>query len=226
MRPEQPMAEPTLELFELVNAKGVSLSPFVWRIRCALALKELSWKSTKLGFTDPRKGFKTFPALRHGQKLMDGSWVIASHLEQRFPKRESLFGPGGEVHASMLAHWVDSQLLVVVFRTIVLDIHDCARAIDQAYFRQSREARVGDTLEATQARQRERGNQLKPLLEPARRQFGETPFLHGESPRYGDFCLFGMFQWAHGCSDYAFLEPDDPVSGWLSRMDGWLEEKA
>lgn len=217
------MAEARLELFELVNAKGVSLSPFVWRIRCALHLKALDWNSTKLGFTDPRKDFKTFPALRHGQQIMDGSWRIADYLERRFSGRESLFGPGGAAHAALLAHWVDSQLLAVVFRTIVLDIHDSARPMDQTYFRQSREARVGDTLEATQARQREKGNQLRPLLEPARRQFAEHPFLHGESPRYGDFCLFGMFQWSRGCSDHVFLEDGDPVGEWLERMDGWLE---
>jgi len=217
------VAEAGIELFELVNARGVSLSPFVWRIRCALALKQLDWTSNKLGFTDPRKGFKTFPALRHGRQLMDGSWNIAAYLERHFPQRESLFGPAAEAHAGFLAHWVDSQLLGVVFRTIVLDIHDAARPMDQAYFRQSREARVGATLEVTQARQREKGQALKPLLEPARRLFAEQPFLHGDTPRYGDFCLFGMFQWARGCSDHEFLEAGDPVSEWLARMDGWLE---
>jgi len=219
------VAEAKLELFELVNAGGSSVSPFVWRIRCALLHKALAWQSTKLGFTDPRKGFTSFPALRHGQQLMDGSWDIACHLEHSFAKGPSLFGPGGEAHAALLAHWVDSQLLAVVFRSIVADIHDAARPMDQAYFRQSREKRLGETLEAAQARQRERGNALTALLEPARRQFANHAFLHGESPRYGDFCLFGMFQWSRGCSDYNFLEPGDPVGEWLERMDGWLEER-
>lgn len=220
------MARKQLELFELVNAHGVSLSPFVWRIHCSLLHKQLDWTVTRLGFTDPRKGFRTFPALRHGQKLMDGSWDIACYLEQAFPDQPSLFGPGGTAHAGLLAHWVDSQLLAVVFRTIVADIHDAARPMDQAYFRQSREARLGDTLENAQARQRERGNALTALLEPARRLFMQHPFLHGETPLYGDFCLYGMFQWVRGCSDYPLLAADDPVGGWLARMDGWLGERA
>jgi glutathione S-transferase len=218
------MAEHELELFELVTAQNVSLSPFVWRVRCALLHKGLPWQSIPLGFTDPRKGFKTFPALRHRKHLMDGSWDIACYLEHSFRDTPGLYGPAGEAHAALLAHWVDSQLLAVVFRTIVADIHDAARPMDQAYFRQSREARLGDTLEQAQARQRERGNQLGPLLEPARRQFASHDFLHGAVPLYGDFCLYGMFQWSRGCSDYLLLKTDDPVSSWLTRMDGWVEQ--
>lgn len=217
------MGAPALELFELVNGRGFSLSPFVWRIRCALEHKGLPWTSTPLGFTDPRKGFRTFPALRHDDLVMDGSWDIACYLEDHFADLPSLFGPGGREHAAFMAHWVDSQLLAPVFRCIVLDIHDAARPADQPYFRESREKRVGDTLEAAQAKHRERGNPLPPLLEPARRHFATQPFLHGEAPLYGDFCLFGTFQWSRGCSDYRFLEDGDPVLDWLGRMDRWAE---
>ena len=119
--------------------------------------------------------------------------------------------------------WVDSQVMPVVFRSMVADICQSARPEDQAYFRAQKEKRLGDTLEASQARQRGKGNQLMGLLEPARRLFRQQSFFGGERPLYADYALYGVFQWSRRSSEYAFLEDDKPVLQWLDRMDRWHE---
>jgi glutathione S-transferase len=71
---------------------------------------------------------------------------------------------------------------------ILPDIHDhLADAEDQAYFRRSREARFGMSLEAVAAG-REAG--IEPFrlgLAPLRRTVATQPFLGGEAPLYPDY---------------------------------------
>lgn len=213
-----------IELYEVFNDQGVSMSPFVWRARCALLYKGLVYESVPMGFADPREGFESFPTLRHDGELICGSWDIAEYLEERFIDRPRVFGnEQGKTLATFINHWVDNQLMPVVFRSIVVDIHDSARASDREFFRARKEQVLGDTLENSQQRQRAKGNRLTGLLEPARRLFGGEDFFGGNGPLYPDFCLFGMFQWARIASDYTLLEEDDPVRDWLGRMDAWLD---
>jgi glutathione S-transferase len=43
-------------------------------------------------------------------------------------------------------------------------------------------------------------------------------FLAGDAPRYADYILFGVFQWARAISPIHLLEPDDPVAAWRERL--------
>jgi glutathione S-transferase len=215
-----------LELFEIVNAEGVSFSPFVWRARCALLLKGLHWDPVFLGFTDPRDGFDTFPALRHDGEVVCGSWDIAEYLGERFVDRPRLFGDEqGHSLARFVTAWVDNQVMPVVFRGMVADICASARPGDREYFRAQKELSLGDTLENTQLRQRAKPTRLKGLLEPARRLFKEQDYFGVGSPLYPDFALFGVFKWARISSGYPLLEEGDPVADWLARMDAWLDRQ-
>jgi hypothetical protein len=45
-------ADTTVRLYELVLENGCSASPYVWRIRYALAHKGLSFESIPIGFTE------------------------------------------------------------------------------------------------------------------------------------------------------------------------------
>ena len=43
-------------------------------------------------------------------------------------------------------------------------------------------------------------------------------FLGGAAPNYGDYIVFGAFQWARTISDFRLLADDDPIFAWFQRM--------
>src|SRR6185503_12661036 len=99
------------------------------------------------------------------------------------------------------------------------DIHDVLVDSDRAYFRESREKRLGRTLEETAA-----GREAH--LEPARAGFealrvkltmGE-PFLSGEHPGYADYIVAGIFLWIASIGTLPLLRPDDPLLPWFERV--------
>src|SRR5579864_6278963 len=75
--------ETQVRLYELVLENGRSASPFVWRIRYALAHKGLSFESMPIGFTDIPNvfggRFKTVPVICHGDTMLAESWDIAEY---------------------------------------------------------------------------------------------------------------------------------------------------
>jgi len=42
--------------------------------------------------------------------------------------------------------------------------------------------------------------------------------MGGASPNYGDYIIFGGFQWARCISPFRLLVEDDPVFAWRERM--------
>src|SRR6195256_1448341 len=147
----------TLKLYELVGTDAARpFSPFCWRTRMALAHKGLSAETIPWCFTEkqaiaPHKSEKV-PVLLDGETAVVDSWVIANYLEDTYPDRPSLFGgEGGRAVGRMLNWWGDTVVIAGMFPFIVADIHSHLRPEDQAYFRTTREARFGKTLEEVSA---------------------------------------------------------------------------
>jgi len=139
-----PTAVDKIRLYELVLDSGCSASPFVWRIRYALAHKGLPFESVPVGFTEIPKvfggRFKTVPVIEHGDTLMAESWDIAEYLDRAFPGAPALFSGPAELAMVRLADaWFLADVLRKMFFVYVLDIHNAARPEDRAYFRRSRE---------------------------------------------------------------------------------------
>jgi glutathione S-transferase-like protein len=67
-------ADDKVRLYELVLENGRSVSPFVWRIRYALAHKGVPFECVPIGFTDIPKvfggRFKTVPVIEHGSTML------------------------------------------------------------------------------------------------------------------------------------------------------------
>jgi glutathione S-transferase len=105
-------------------------------------------------------------------------------------------------------------------RFTVLDIWRHVHDKDKEYFRQSREKRIGTTLEAFTADRAERLEGFRRDLAPLRQVFQAQPFLGGERPLYADYIVFGAFQWARCVSEFQLLKSDDPVAQWRGRMLG------
>ena len=77
---------------------------------------------------------------------------------------------------------------------------------------------MGASLEAVQSGREERLVPFRQSLQPLRSLLEAQPFVGGDKPLYGDYIVFGGFQWARNISDFKLLEPSDPVHAWRERM--------
>jgi glutathione S-transferase len=223
----------TIRMYDLAGADPARrFSPYCWRTRMALKHKQLEFECLPWRFTDTEAIAPFYaggdpalvPVLVDGDVSITDSWNIAEYLEEAYPGKPGLFdGEAGKRHARFLKHWVETTVHLPVTRMIVLDIHDRLDEKDKAYFRASREKRLGKPLEEVVAgREAQQADFLK-LLAPLRNVVKEQPFLSGEAPSYGDYVVFGAFQWARCTSSFDVLAGDAPVSAWRERMLGLFD---
>ena len=202
---------------------ALRFSPYCWRTRMALAHKGLAVQTIPWRFTDTAalafSGQGRVPVIRDGERVVFDSWAIAEYLEDSYPDRPSLFGGAtGRAHARFINAWVDGVLLGAIARLIVRDLLDVVAPQDVEYFRNSREARFGKTLEAVQAGRETTVADLRATLLPARLVLGKQPWLGGAAPSYADYILFGSLQWPRCVSRFELLAEDDVVAVWRGRM--------
>ena len=212
-------------LYELAGRDGRRFSPFCWRTRLALAHKGLDAICEPCRFTEKDKiafsGQERLPILTNGSKTIADSWAIACYLEDTYRDRPALFGgPTSRGLSRFVNHWTDTQLLPALSHCIILDILQWLEPEDEAYFRRTREARYERTLEEIHAERPSHLAKLFPVLAPLRRLLHDQTWISGAGPAYGDYIVFGAFQWARCVSDVRLLEDDDPIRSWLTRMAG------
>ncbi len=198
-------------------------SPFCWRARMALAHKGLAVETVPWHFTEkdklPTPNAGRVPVIVDGDTVVHDSSAIADYLETRYPDRPSLFGGEiGRALARFVQNWTETVLQTGLIRLVVLDIWKHVGPADQQYFRESREARLGITLEEAVADRESRLPAFRASLDPLRRTVERQDFVSGKAPAYADYIVFGAFQWARSISDFALLAADDPVNAWRGRM--------
>jgi glutathione S-transferase len=218
------MPESALRLYELALQNGRSASPFVWRVRYALAHKGLPFESVYLGFCEiPQRfdgRFKTVPILERGDTVMAESWDIAQYLDSAYPRAPLLFSSAPELAmVRLMDEWFTAEVLRKMFRMYILDVHDAARPEDKPYFRESRETRFlhGKTLEEFTADRVTRLPALRDALNPLRLHLKNHPFMGGSSPNYADYIVLGAFIWAASVGTVTMLAADDSLRGYVDR---------
>ena len=198
-------------------------SPFCWRARMALAHKGLAVETVPWRFTEkdklPTPNDGRVPVIVDDGKVVHDSTAIAEYLEAQYPDRPSLFGgEAGRALTRFVQNWTETVLQVGLIRFVVLDIHKRIGPADQVYFRESREARLGATLEEVVKDRETRLPAFRASLDPLRRTVERQHFVCGSAPGYADYAVFGAFQWARSISDFELLAADDPVRAWRGRM--------
>ena len=215
-----------MKLFELVGRDpSQGFSPYVWRTRMALAHKGFEPEMVPLRFTEiaDRLEFaesRTVPVLVDDNKVVADSWHIACYLEDSYPDRPSLFG--GDVGRVQARHFNMSSfhhLVMPLFQAIVGEIFEMLDDEDQAYFRESREKRLGKALEDMEEHREENLNLFRSNLRPYEMTLREYEYFGGETPAYGDYILYGILQWAKGTSRAQLVEEDSRLGDWRGRMD-------
>jgi glutathione S-transferase len=143
----------SLVMYERIGFDGRRPSPFSWRIRYALAHKCIPVEFRTVRFADVDtirnlSGQEKVPVIVDDDKVIYDSWNIAVDLEEAFPNQPSLFvGPAGRAHARFINHWSDQTLGPAIRRLTSSAFILCLAPEDRDYFRRSREAVYGCTLE-------------------------------------------------------------------------------
>ena len=153
-----------------------------------------------------------------GERTISDSWRIAEYLEETYPDAPSLFGSAeGKRHARFIKHWTES-LHPMVSRMVIRDIYDELHESDKAYYRESREKRLGKSLEEAAADREDTRKKFAAALAPLRLAVAEEPFLCGDKPGFADYIAFGMFQWPRCSSPFPILLAEDSIADWQKRM--------
>lgn len=214
----------TIVMHDLAGADpALRFSPYCWRIRMALAHKGLAVETIPWRFTEKDvlafSGQGRVPVIRDGDTVVSDSWSIAEYLEGTYPDRPSLFGGAtGRAHARFINGWADGVMMGGIARLIVRDLLDVVDPKDRAYFRESREARFGMSLEAAQEGRETRVADFRATLLPVRLVLSRQAWLGGDTPSYADHIIFGSLQWPRCVSRFELLAADDPIAAWRERM--------
>lgn len=211
------------KLYELVGTDTARrFSPYCWMTRMALAHKGLDAESIPWRFTEKEAiapfGSEKVPVLLDGDKAVADSWTIATYLEDAYPDRPSLFGGDGGRAMGRLIRSMGELMIGNIATFIVADVHSHLGPTDQAYFRQSREARFGKSLEAVVADREVRVDAFRKSLDPLRLMLRAQPFVGGQAPNYADYTFFGPLQWSRAISPFKLLDENDPVYAWREKM--------
>jgi glutathione S-transferase len=211
-----------IELYELAGADpSIRFSPYCWRARMALAHKGLEARTIPWHFGEKRlpKGAEKVPVLVDDGEVIADSSAIAQHLEASYSNGPSLFGGEcGEAHGRFITAWANQVLQPGLFPLIVLDIFAQVKPEARAYFRASREKRVGTTLEKAAEGRESKLPELADMMKPLRSALAEAPFVGGEEPSYADYTVFGAFMQVRCLSTFEPLAEDDPIHAWRERM--------
>ena len=210
-------------LYDLAGAEDDRrFSPYCWRVKMALAHKGLPFETVPWRFTEKDAiAFSSqglVPVLRDGERVVHDSWAICQYLESAYPDTPPLAECAQAwAYAAFIREWTDRTLHPAISRVILPDVLAHVHPKDREYFRSSREARNGTTIEAFSADRPGHLAHLGKVLDPLRATLASQPFLGG-APGLADYLVFGAFQWARCASPVPLLAADDSIHAWRERM--------
>ena len=214
----------TIQLYDLAGKEdNRRFSPYCWRVRMALAHKELDVNTIAWRFTEKdaiaQSNQLSVPVIINDDDCISDSWNIACYLDEKYPNSPALFETSKDKALSQfIKNWVERDLFPHFIRILALDIHDHLHDKDKAYFRETRELRFKTTLEDFTSNTEKSIKDLNIALSPARATLNTQPYLCGAQAAFADYILFAAFQWARCVSPTQLLMPDDVIYEWREKM--------
>lgn len=214
----------TIEVWELAGADDATrFSPHCWRVRLALAHKGLDdvrfhpWRFTEkeaIAFSGQDKT----PVLKDGERVVRDSWAIAEYLEETYPDRPLFGSAEAWAMGRFVKDWCESKFQPMLLPALAKPIHDVLAEKDRAYFRESREERLGRKLEDLHADRDHVMESVRARLEPLKRTLAVQTYLGGFQPNFADYILLAVFQWARFTDPALEIDPDPSIVVWRQRV--------
>jgi glutathione S-transferase len=211
-------------LYDLAAADpALRFSPYCWRIKLALAHKNLPFETIPWRFTEKDKlafsGQTKVPVLVDGETIIHDSQAIAEYLEITYANQTSLFGDAASRALTyFIKQWTELTLHPVIVKIVLPDIYPQIDQNDQPYFRQSREAVFGKTIEMMAAERDSHLPAFDSILAPIRRTLAAQSFIAGNAPSYADHIVFGALQWARLMSRLTLFDDQDAITLWMAAL--------
>jgi len=212
------------KLYDLAGADPqLRFSPYCWRIKLALAHKGLSYETIPWRFTEKDEiAFSAqtkVPVLVDGGETVSDSYAIAEYLEKKYPNGPALFNDiGTRSLTRFVKHWAEDTLHPAIARLILPSLFVLLDPKDQPYFRKTREAAFGMTIEDLASKRDSYVPAFKAALVPFRRTLEAQAFLGGPAPLFADHIVFGALQWARKGSAVPLWDLDDPIQRWMEAV--------
>lgn len=211
-----------IKFFDLALSHGATISPFVWATKYAIAHKGLEMEVVPGGFTGimERTGGKSerLPAIVDDGEWVLDSWLIAEHLDAKYPDRPTLIGdPSVKVLTQFIETWLWQTAISPWMTCYIKNYRDWSVPEDHAYVTESRERMFGRKIEDIIVGREDRLPQVPPMLELLRGILKEHKWLGGESPNYADYRALAVFLFCASVADTPPLTADDPLRDWIDR---------
>lgn len=188
----------------------------------ALLHKDLKFETVAWRFTDKKViapgGSSRVPVVLDGDQWVSDSWKIALYLDETYPEAPLMDGEAGRGLCHFVNSWCDMSLNKALRPLALLQVFAVAHEKDKSYFRESREATLGTTLEQACTDPAAARAALHDVLAPAETALSERAYLAGDAPIYADYALFGSLKWIHTLSGDVPLAADSAVQHWFERM--------
>ena len=214
----------TITLYELCGADESHLfSPHCWKTRMSLAHKGLDFHSVSTAFTEISNiesgATKSVPLIKDGDTVLGDSYEIAKYLDVTYPDTPSLFGgDGGMALTNFVINWSQSQLHPLIGALAMKDIHDILADVDQAYFREDREAKIKMTLEQLHDGREAKVEMLNKALLPLKLVLKSQAYIGGDAPLFADYVVFGALQWMRMTCTISVLSNEGDIADWFNRL--------
>ncbi len=211
-----------IKFFDLALSHGATISPFVWATKYAIAHKGLDMEVVPGGFTGimERTGGQSerLPAIVDDGEWVLDSWLIAEHLDRKYPDRPTLIGdPSVKVLTQFIETWLWQTAISPWMSCYIKNYRDWSVPEDHAYVTESRERMFGRKIEDIVVGREDRLPQVPPKLELLRGILKEHKWLGGESPNYADYRALAVFLFCASVADTPPLTADDPLRDWIDR---------
>jgi len=212
------------QLFELCGEdRAICFSPFVWRVLFCLKHKGLEFDRVPAMFLEKSEqgdgGTPAYPTLRDGDTWVSDSLAIAKYLDRTYPENPLFGSEAAEGQAQFLNNWFDGTVVMGLFPMVAAEVCAILGEDNAKYFRETREARLGRTLEEAAANRDQAVEAYRASLGVMRGTLAQQPFLSGDKPGWADYAAAGPLVWSRIVApDFALFLEDDPIHAWFEKM--------
>lgn len=214
----------SITLYDLAGSNPeIKFSPFCWRARMSLLHKGLDFNSEAWRFlekdTIAESGHKAVPVINDNGTWVGDSWQIAKYLDEKYPENPLFNGKEGEAHAQLVDALCNTQIFPAAIPMAIYPVSQILDEENQAYFVETREAKLGGKLSEINAEPEEGKANLAKALVPFETMLNSSQFIGGDAPTYADYLLFGIIKWIDLVAGYRPIDNNSAVGQWFVRLE-------
>lgn len=209
-------------LYDLALAdEAVRPSPYCWLVKFAMLHKGLKFETLPVGFADkskyPDPDYGKVPVLIDDGVMVKDSPVILHYLERKYDERPLAATPGERAAAEFYGAWLAASVYPALGPLIMLKILAAAQPDDRAYFRKTREARFGKTLEQ-HADAPDAPKRMEAAMATLSAPLAAHDFLGGRQANLCDYVVMSPLMWQRSATAADLYETPKAVATWKERM--------